>query len=99
MTLEEAIRTYRNRQPLPEEQVLAEAIAEYPKTFDGHNWLEEAAAELVALDTGDAAPVGMVKPQWQHQIALLDCLLFLAREVVEYRVLLADLRAKISEAQ
>lgn len=86
MNFEEAVKAYRQRSLLPEEQVLAEQIAEYPTTLDGHNWLEEALVDLLALDTGDAPPEGMEKPTWQRQIALLDALLTLTREIVEHRV-------------
>lgn len=99
MTFTEAIQAYRQRSLLPEEQVLAEQITDYPTTLDGHNWIEETLVGLLALDTGDAPPEGMEKSTWQRQIALLDCLLSMAREIVEYRVLLADLKAQIAEAQ
>lgn len=100
MTFTEAIQAYRQRSLLPEEEILAEQIAEYPKMgSNGHNWLEDALVGLLALDTGDAPPEGMEKSTWQRQIALLDCLLSMAREIVEYRVLLADIKAQIAEAR
>lgn len=134
MTFPEAVQQYRTRQLLPEEQVLAEQIAEYPVIercagCGGDMWLvedpkpvvptcylcglvawhksernhlSEALVTLIAHDAGQPAPDAKdASRPWceDHDRALLDCLLSLARQVVEYRVLLADLKAKIGEAQ
>lgn len=90
MTLTEAILEFRQRNPLPEEEVLMAAVKEYEVCRE-RNYLEEALVRQMAIDVGDCEER---EPDYRHELASLDCMLSLAREIVDLRVQIRDLSVK-----
>lgn len=92
MNFEEAVRKYRQRDLLPEEQVIAETMRELWQFTIRENQLERALLRALAIDAGSSTK-GLPDHTWQQEIAMLECVQALAQQIVEHRVILADLKA------